>query len=115
MSHRNRFTSQLSGVKFNGITTEQAAGILMQWKQTEVKPNNSDNESKPKIREHHHLEIPKKIVYLDNWGEYSKYSRYNGQIIEIDKLNNLKITHVMNGSRDHNEHKMHYLDYYFYQ
>ena len=81
MSIRNRFVSQLSGVQFNGISTEEAAEIMMQWKQVErrqIKPN-ADNEM-PETREHEFIEIPRKVEYLDTWGKSNEslvdYSRY---------------------------------------
>ena len=67
---RNPVISQLSGVQFNGISTEEAADIIMNWThngQRSTKPN-QDGEP-PKIQEHEFLEIPRKIHYLDNWGE----------------------------------------------
>ena len=73
MLHRNRFTSQLSGVKFNGISTEDAAKIMMQWKAADKQAKRpADDGSPPIIQEHEFLEIPQRIEYLDNWGK-SKY------------------------------------------
>ena len=77
MMHRNRFTSQLSGVRFKGISTEKAAGILMQWKQSEKQPRkNVDDGSPPVVKEHEFLEIPNKIEYLDNWGKSNILDHY---------------------------------------
>ena len=67
---RNRFISQLSGVQFSGISTEEAAEVMMQWNQVDkrqLKPN-ADNE-KPQTKEHEFLEIPRKVEYLDTWGK----------------------------------------------
>ena len=73
MSIRNRFVSQLTGVKFQGISTDTAAEILMQWKHADKKLNGPASETTgEKLPEHEFLEIPKQIIYLDNWGKFNQ-------------------------------------------
>ena len=71
MSSRNRFISQLAGVQFNGISNEEAAEVLMQWKQAErrLHTTTSDVGARGWLPEQDFLEIPKKIQYFDAWGK----------------------------------------------
>ena len=77
MSNRNQFIAQLSGTEFNGLTKEQAAEILHQWKlvSREKMTQNHLVGAFGKLPEKMNLEIPKKILYLESWGKLTYYMK----------------------------------------
>ena len=71
MSNRNRFVNQLTGMEFNGISNERAAEILQQWGEVDRHKFNTNHAVGVfgELPEKDKLEIPKKILYLENWGK----------------------------------------------